>query len=213
MKKSYALQGNISDPTSGIEGRINELLGLGDVLWYGGGGMSLDPQKAPEQTQHQEEASIVGIGPSAIRQRIVSIAESQIPSPPQKGESWSKQDYSKYMSVVRPEDRKDYEGKKVYWCGIFALWVFHQAGILQDVMWEPGKGFLYRLPQTENPKPGDLGYLDRRNHHSIVKAVDGNDVVTIDGNSMWGRVAQNKRKLSDFQSFHSIGQLIGESEG
>jgi len=195
---------------------MQQLLQLGEVLWYGGGGMKLDPDGwTKEQEQRpRDDVPMPRSEPSSIRDRIVQIAESEILPPPdtKRGEEWTKQDPSKYMSVLRDEDRRRYEGKKVYWCGMYALWVFQQAGLLTDVKWEPGKGFLFKLPTTDNPKPGDLGYLDKRNHHSIVKEVrpDGS-VITIDGNSMWGRVAKNKRKLSDFRSFHSIAPLIGEA--
>jgi hypothetical protein len=215
--KRFAFQDNISEPAQDVQSRINQLLQLGDVLWFGGGGMKLDPHDqewAEEEHEYVPENEVRGPAsePSSIRQRIIQIAENEVPPPPVKGESWASQDPSKYLSVLNPEDRQRYEGKKVYWCGMFALWVFQKAGLLTDVNWEPGKGFLFKLPTVEIPKPGDLGYMDKRNHHSIVKEVnpETGDVVTIDGNSMWGRVAINKRKLSDFRSFHSIAPLIGE---
>ena len=213
--KRFAFQDNISEPAQEAQSRINQLLQLGEVLWFGGGGMKLDPHEWAEEHQNEPsepESTDLHGEPSSIRQRIIQIAENEVPPPPAKGETIHPQDPSKYLSVLNPEDRQRYEGKKVYWCGMFALWVFQKAGLLTDVKWEPGKGFIFKLPTVEIPKPGDLGYMDKRNHHSIVKEVnpETGDVITIDGNSMWGRVAVNKRKLSDFQSFHSIAPLIGE---
>jgi hypothetical protein len=61
-----------------------------------------------------------------------------------------------------------------------------------------------RLPQTRNPKPGDLGYIDQPfQHYAIVEFVDGNTITTIDGNSM-GSVQRRVRQRSQFTAFFSI---------
>lgn len=61
--------------------------------------------------------------------------------------------------------------KKQEWCGIFALWCLHQAGVT-SAPWELGRGFAYRLERTHTPEPGDVfvgpGPLW---HHGIVESL------------------------------------------
>lgn len=89
------------------------------------------------------------------------------------------------------------------WCGVFALWALHRAGLLSGVQWIYGKGFLFRLPRTLNPEPGDLAYFTRLQHHAIVKGLDGPNVTTIDGNH-GGKVELVTRPISTVAAFYSI---------
>jgi hypothetical protein len=97
---------------------------------------------------------------------------------------------------------------KLSWCGIFALSMLRQVG-LTNWKWEIGKGFLYRLPVTKNPLPGDLFYQHNQNHHGIVEEVrpDGM-VVTLNGNSTGGAVARVVRQPSTIAAYYSIAPLL-----
>lgn len=149
------------------------------------------------QMPHQGQNMLQPQGP---RQRVVSIARSQ--SGQGKGDGWKK--YLQGVVTHMP-------GQKVHWCGIFATWVFHQAGITSE-KWEYGEGISRILKQTNNPKPGDVLYIDQPyQHHGIVERIDGNTVYSVDGNSPGGVVAPRKRDISEISSFYSIGPLIGES--
>jgi hypothetical protein len=88
------------------------------------------------------------------------------------------------------------------WCGIFTLWVFHQCKMLTIYKWEIGKGYLYNLPTTRSPVPGDVVYLERNNHHAILYDIVGATVTTIDGNSTNGSVAINRRSIADIAAFY-----------
>ncbi|HXJ47944.1 MAG TPA: CHAP domain-containing protein [Candidatus Acidoferrum sp.] len=72
-----------------------------------------------------------------------------------------------------------------HWCGAFALWCLHQAGIAHDVRWVVGKGFLYHL-HTKDPwraQAGDIVYFDKPyQHHAIFADRIGATIDTIDGN-------------------------------
>ncbi len=71
------------------------------------------------------------------------------------------------------------------WCGIFALWCLHQAGLAKSVKWKLGYGFLevQKLPKTHQPKPGDMAYFDKPfQHHAIVESYEQGVLKTIDGN-------------------------------
>lgn len=59
-----------------------------------------------------------------------------------------------------------------HWCGAFALWALREAGVTQ-ASWIVEKGFLYplRLRQTSSPKPGDIAYFHKYQHHAVVESV------------------------------------------
>ena len=101
-----------------------------------------------------------------------------------------------------------YKSGKVSWCGIFALAMLRKVG-LTNWLWELGRGFLYRLPQTKDPKPGDLFYMNALQHHGIVEDIlpDGR-VVTLNGNSDGGAVARVVREPSTIAAYYSIEPLV-----
>ena len=116
-------------------------------------------------------------------------------------------DWEKYLQGVTLQS----PDTKPYWCGIFALWSIHKAGYACDVKWDlaSGRGFLYRLPLTSQPKPGDLGYLHAYQHHAIIEKVEGDLIHTIDGNSGAAptRVLRNVRPRSAFAFFYDTSPL------
>lgn len=128
----------------------------------------------------------------APRNRIVRIASGEV----------GNTDWRKYLDGVL-------EGPvgELAWCGIFALWVLHEAGIAKDVSWEPGKGFLYRMQQTSDPKPGDIAYVHYPfQHHAIVEKIENGQVHTIDGNTL-GAVRRRIRPLKDITGFYDTSSL------
>jgi len=102
------------------------------------------------------------------------------------------------------------------WCGAFALWALHQAGLAKAWKWVIGKGFLYRLPITKNPKPGDIAYFNTFQHHAIVQSVDAinpsvaRHVHLINGNGTGGVVSPSAPLMSTVTAFYSIAALVGE---
>lgn len=128
------------------------------------------------------------------RRLVVDIALSQL----------GVQDPDRYWAVVQP----GLVSTDAAWCGGFALWVLHEAG-LTTRQWEIGKGFLYKLPRTTSPLPGDLAYYDQPlQHHAIVEFVDtGGNVHTIDGNQTGETVARRTRQKSA-GVYYSIQPMI-----
>lgn len=129
---------------------------------------------------------------SDTRARVVEIARSQICVPNARNfwEVCGKEPYSAHHS----------------WCGIFALWCLRQAGIA-DFDWEFGKGFLYRLPRTLDPQPGDIGYIDQPyQHHLVMESVSPVQVRSIDGNTP--TVSTRARRPAAITQFYSIEPLI-----
>lgn len=71
------------------------------------------------------------------------------------------------------------------WCGAFALWALHKAGVATSVKWIISRGFceVQGLKRTTSPLPGDIAYTDQPwQHHAIVESLQGGILTTIDGN-------------------------------
>ncbi len=93
------------------------------------------------------------------------------------------------------------------------LWCIHQAGLGLELRWEfgpPHFGFLYRLPITHDPKPGDVAYLaEPFQHHAIVTEVEGDTVHTIDGNQGAAEpIKARSTPRSHWTAFYSIEPLL-----
>lgn len=107
------------------------------------------------------------------------------------------------------------------WCGAFALWCLHQAGLGLEFKWEfgpPHFGFLYHLKQLTYgaaPEPGDIGYQDQPyRHHFVVERVEGETVHTIEGNQGPKHpINAGARPLSDHRVvYYSIAKLLPPDE-
>lgn len=93
------------------------------------------------------------------------------------------------------------------WCGIFILWALHQAGVAKGIKWIEGKG-IPGLKTTLLPKPGDIAYFNKMNHHALVKSVDGDYVHLINGNGMNGVVSESTTPKKNVTGFYSIESLL-----
>lgn len=124
------------------------------------------------------------------------------------------QDPDKYWRVVQPL----LVGNRhtISWCGGFCLWNLVVTELC-DWKWTIYKGgnspsgFLYRLRRTSDPQLADMAYFEKGQHHAIIVQRDGDDLVTVDGNSMRSPkegVTRNERKLSEITAFYSIATLI-----
>lgn len=93
----------------------------------------------------------------------------------------------------------------VSWCGIFAVWACKSHGVPLG-NWKLGVGVSSMLKSTSDPQPGDIGYVDQPyQHHCIVAAVNGDSIVTIDGNSgVDSTVTENTHARKHFSAFYRI---------
>ncbi|UCC72334.1 MAG: CHAP domain-containing protein [Gemmatimonadota bacterium] len=100
----------------------------------------------------------------------------------------------------------------LHWCGIFALWALHRAGLGTSIRWKIGRGFLGHLPSTRDPQPGDIAYFTKNQHHAVVERVNGDGTFdAINGNGTGGVVTRSTGvALSKAKSFESIQPLIDE---
>lgn len=103
------------------------------------------------------------------------------------------------------------EIKHPAWCGIFALWCLHQAGLDTDEHWQIGKGFLLQNPHpmhlTTSPQAGDIGYIASPfQHHFIIESTDDTRVHSIDGNQP--DIRRQSRVMSSKIVYYSIAGLL-----
>lgn len=120
-----------------------------------------------------------------------------------------KSDPDKYWrEVLGPEWRGPFPK---HWCGAFGLWCLRQAG-LTDWRWEVGKGFLWRLPRTMVPLPGDMGYVDQPfQHHFVVVEADRHTISSVDGNQGTPGV-QARSRATGKHAYYSIDALVAAAE-
>ncbi len=95
------------------------------------------------------------------------------------------------------------------WCGIFAFWSLHKAGIPMP-MWQLGKAFLppeSAYPKEHVPKPGDIAYKHLRSHFGLVVGMEGsNRVKSVNGNTagddhLGGEIQVQTHDLSSWDGF------------
>ena len=98
------------------------------------------------------------------------------------------------------------------WCGAFALWALHQAGLALDRQWVIGRGFILvgpnPLPQTTDPQPGDIAYFNKNQHEAIIESVTPGAVQLINGNGTGGAVSVSTVPRSAVTAFYSIKSLL-----
>lgn len=101
------------------------------------------------------------------------------------------------------------------WCGAFALWAIHQAGLGRDVDWVIGRGISADLPTTQNPLPGDIAYFTNNQHHAVVVGVDGpsGTVALVNGNGAAGAVSPSTIHQSQAAAYYSIAPLLETAAG
>ena len=140
--------------------------------------------------------------PSGARAQVAAAAASQV----------GKTDARPYIEdALGQSSSDDFE-----WCGMFALWALHQAGLLPDVFWEIGTGFASQhLRQIVSSKlgPGDVVYWDQPyQHHAVVEWVDHARglMSTINGNGSGGAVTRVVRPIAGADGYYSISRLVGE---
>jgi hypothetical protein len=126
----------------------------------------------------------------SIRKCVVETAKAQL----------GKAELERYFAAVAP----DFVGQRPEWCGIFALWVLNQCGLAPGVKWIVAKGFMFRLPRTTDPKPGDMAYFTKFNHQAVVVGVRGDEIDLINGNGAGGVVSASTKQRGDAAAYYSI---------
>lgn len=149
-------------------------------------------------------ASVWALWPTSPRLRVAQHALSQVGAG----------DASVYWADVLPGYPQASYPKD--WCGAFALWALHQAGLGENIFWVIGVGFLSEnLPTTTTPQVGDIAYFNTNEHHAVVVGVnpDQGTVDLINGNGTGGLVSTSTTPVSHVAGFYSIEPLLASAQG
>lgn len=139
------------------------------------------------------------------RQAVVAAAAAEI------GPDNHERRIAYWESALGYEIHDFAEIAKLAWCGGFALYCLHAAGLAKDVHWRIGRGFLLQpphpLPRVAVPLPGDIGYQNSPfQHHFVVEHVEAGKVHSIDGNQP--DVRRKVRAIGPALAFFSIAPLL-----
>jgi hypothetical protein len=167
------------------------------------------PQLSPKQKQY----GLIGVGvvgalaatalwwPEPPRARVVTAATNML----------GVTDASIFWKDVLPPGTPP-SSYPADWCGAFALWCLHQAGLGKDIYWQIGLSFLSKyLPTTTNPMAGDIAYFNNNEHHAVVTDPDigiPGSVGLINGNGVGGAVTASTS--SNAAAYYSIQPLIDQ---
>ncbi|HOT29100.1 MAG TPA: hypothetical protein PLU72_13025 [Candidatus Ozemobacteraceae bacterium] len=190
---------------------------------------------APAATVTNEPATDV----ESYRRKIIEIAETmlgkvRVNDAGEDGNKVGWQHLKKFYEVAyRYDDLEKAQpqwmplikgvGKKVNeWCGIFGTWAWRSAGI--PVYWNtkimgckyhgkkdrlaPGDIVVMTDKPAPPPKPGEKPKQPLY-HHCIVKSINGNTMMTINGNAGMDSVKLAERKVSDISIIYSVEDALG----
>ena len=146
----------------------------------------------------------IALWPVSPRQRVAAAALSQIGAT----------DANVYWADVLPQVAPS--GYPKDWCGAFALWCLHQAGLAKQYDWVIGIGFLDNLHTTPTPQVGDIAYFDTNEHHAVVVGVDlaAGTVDLVNGNGTGGAVSPSTTSISHAAGYYIIEPLLaGDTTG
>jgi hypothetical protein len=177
-------------PAGWILGSLGALLLLGGLL----------RRSAPTVAPSPPVGPIPGERPEETRYRVVRIALGEL----------EQRDPEKYWTAVTGPASHP----KTSWCAAFALWVLRVAGLVNWLYDQAGAWF-YKLPLTEDPKPGDLAFFVKTRHLALVAATTEQTISFIDGAGTGGRVSSrtvDRDRLPEVE-YHSIAPLLEPSVG
>jgi len=145
-------------------------------------------------------ASAWALWPVPPRTRVARAALSQV----------GFTDASVYWADVLPGTPPS--GYPKDWCGAFALWCLHQAGLAKNLNWVVGTGFLQNLSTTQSPDVGDIAYFTTNEHHAVVTAVNTDGTVNlVNGNGTGDAVSTSVTPASHVAGFYSIEPLLASA--
>lgn len=135
----------------------------------------------------------------SLRQKVVKAALSQV----------GRSDPTPYWLDVAGKPQSSSQS----WCGAFALWCLHQAGLALHKYWTFGYGFLLTqptpLPTTRDPRPGDIAYFTASEHQAVIVAVyPDRTIELVNGNGEGRVVTHNVRRISETAAIYSIQPYI-----
>jgi hypothetical protein len=98
------------------------------------------------------------------------------------------------------------------WCGLFVRAIWRRSG--RDCPdWQIGSSNLGYLRETYDPQPGDLVmFRGSTGHQALLERLEGEYVLTWDGNTLGGIVAQRKRPRSEVLGYYEAPAAERDTE-
>jgi len=116
-----------------------------------------------------------------------------------------------YWAVAADQQLTAAEVQKLDWCGGFYLWALKMAGVASPlVFWKfdgTGIGSAHLKP-TADPKPADLAYFEKNQHHALIESVDGDTINLINGNGGGQGITRSSVSRSQVAAFYSVDPLL-----
>ena len=110
-----------------------------------------------------------------------------------------------YLDGVRVNNKRIPPG--IHWCGIFATWVWIEAGIPAVYWGMPGvKGpNVVKVAGSAGISKGDIGVLQGGLvHHFIVADINGSSITTINGNSMYQGITTKTNQMTEVSYYYTF---------
>ncbi len=121
-----------------------------------------------------------------------------------------------YWAVAAKQKLSAAEVKALDWCGGFYLWALKVAGLAPPTLfWKfDGTGIgSAKLRPTLNPKPADLAYFKKNQHHALIESVDGETIHLINGNGGGKGITRSSVNRKEVAGFFSVEPLLQQAPG
>lgn len=116
-----------------------------------------------------------------------------------------------YWAVASKQTLTPAEVEALDWCGGFYLWALKVAGLAPPTLyWKfDGTGIgSAKLQATRDPKPADLAYFTKNQHHALIESVDGDTIHLINGNGGGKGITRSSVHRSQVAGFFSVEPLL-----
>jgi hypothetical protein len=152
-----------------------------------------------------------GGGRSPDERRAAAVSAARLELERVNAPDGPRADPADYWDVAAEHSLTAAELKTLDWCGGFYLWALKVGGVAPArVFWRfDGTGIgSARLRLTTNPKPADLAYFTKNQHHALVEAVEDDVVHLINGNGGGKGITRSSVHRSDVAGFYSVDPLL-----
>ncbi len=143
------------------------------------------------------------------KEKVVSGGGSGDPTEVAEG-NIKKKNTAHGMNIIMPDGKVGVGDRDAMpsWCGIFAFWSLHKAGIPMK-KWTLGKMTIPPeavMPPGTAPQPGFLAYRNLRSHYALVSSASGTKVTTVNGNTagadnLGGEIQEQTHDISNWTAF------------
>jgi hypothetical protein len=151
---------------------------------------------------------------AALRAAAVAVARNEFERVNAPGAP--KANPADYWAISAQQRLTPAEIKELDWCGGFYLWALKMSGLApRSLFWKfDGTGIgSAKLKATTDPKPADLAYFKKNQHHALIEAVDGDTIHLINGNGGGKGITRSSVSRKQVAGFYSVEPLLQQQPG